>query len=93
VRESRSLQWSHLRQTATFGLMGLPFLLSGDLQSASTDWKKFHRLTISQDTGSAIVGRARGDFFVGSGEQSGAIASLIRHELDFIALLPKAAMQ
>lgn len=72
---------------------GTPFLLSGDLQSASTDWKKFHRLTISQDTGSAIVGRARGDFFVGSGEQSGAIASLIRHELDFIALLPKAAMQ
>ena len=69
---------------------GTPFLLVGDLQSASAEWHRFRQLTVSQDTGSAIVGRARGDFYVGSGDQAGGVASLIRHELDFIALLPKA---
>jgi membrane-bound lytic murein transglycosylase len=37
------------------------------------------RLTIAQDTGSAITGPARGDFFVGSGAAAGTQAGLMRH--------------
>lgn len=51
----------------------------------------FRRLLIAQDTGSAILGSARGDIFVGSGEEAGRIAGAIRHEARFLALLPKDA--
>lgn len=51
--------------------------------------KPFRRLMIAQDTGSAIVGRARGDLFCGSGDAAGEIAGIIRHPARFFALLPK----
>ena len=41
---------------------------------------RFRRLTIAQDTGSAIVGPARADLFFGSGDAAGARAGAIRHE-------------
>ncbi len=47
------------------------------------------RLLIAQDTGSAIVGAARGDFFTGSGEAAGELAGVIRHAADFHVLVPK----
>jgi membrane-bound lytic murein transglycosylase A len=48
-----------------------------------------NRLVIAQDTGSAIVGPARGDLFVGLGEAAGAIAGRIRHVPDrFVMLQP-----
>ncbi len=53
------------------------------------DGKPFARLMIAQDTGSAIIGPARGDLFVGSGEAAGEIAGVIRHRADFFALLPR----
>ena len=43
---------------------------------------------IAQDTGSAIVGPARGDIFFGSGEAAGARAGAIRHRGEFTVLLP-----
>lgn len=49
----------------------------------------FHRLMIAQDTGSAIVGAARGDLFAGSGDAAGEIAGVIRDAADFYALVPK----
>ncbi len=52
------------------------------------DQKPFRRLMIAQDTGSAILGAARGDLFAGSGERAGEIAGVIRHSADFYALLP-----
>lgn len=49
----------------------------------------FCRLMIAQDTGSAIVGPARGDLFIGSGREAGTIAGSIRHPADFIVLAPE----
>jgi membrane-bound lytic murein transglycosylase A len=50
----------------------------------------FRRLMIAQDTGSAIVGPARGDLFIGSGSEAGKIAGAIRHGADFTLLCPLA---
>lgn len=50
----------------------------------------FRRLMIAQDTGTAIVGPARGDLFAGSGPEAGEIAGVIRHEADFHMLVPRA---
>jgi len=47
-------------------------------------------LMIAQDTGSAILGAARADLFMGSGEAAGRQAGLIRHPGDFIVLLPRS---
>ncbi|MEZ5872991.1 MAG: MltA domain-containing protein [Nitratireductor sp.] len=49
----------------------------------------FSRLMIAQDTGSAIVGPARGDIFTGSGYAAGELAGVIRHRTDFIYLVPR----
>ncbi|GAB1580254.1 murein transglycosylase A [Phyllobacterium phragmitis] len=48
----------------------------------------FRHLMIAQDTGSAIVGPARGDLFAGSGDAAGEIAGVIRNEADFYVLVP-----
>ena len=50
----------------------------------------FRRLMIAQDTGSAIVGPARGDLFLGTGFEAGSVAGRIRHRADWFVLLPKA---
>jgi len=52
----------------------------------------FAQLMIAQDTGSAIVGPARGDLFAGSGDAAGAIAGVVKHDADFFALVPRAAL-
>lgn len=49
----------------------------------------FRHLMIAQDTGSAILGPARGDLFLGSGDEAGQLAGRIRHDADFIMLLPR----
>ena len=49
----------------------------------------FRHLLIAQDTGSAILGPARGDLFMGSGDEAGQLAGRIRHDADFIMLLPR----
>lgn len=53
----------------------------------------FGRLMIAQDTGSAIVGSARGDLFAGSGDEAGEIAGVTRAEADFYALIPRLLLQ
>jgi len=55
--------------------------------------KPFRRLMIAQDTGSAIVGPARGDLFAGSGDAAGEIAGVVRSEADFFALLPRSLVE
>jgi membrane-bound lytic murein transglycosylase A len=49
----------------------------------------FRRLMIAQDTGSAIVGAARGDLFAGSGDAAGEIAGVVRHRAVCYALVPR----
>lgn len=70
---------------------GTPFFVHAPMLTAF-DGKPLRRLMIAQDTGSAIIGPARGDLFAGSGPAAGEIAGVVRHEADFFALLPKTLL-
>jgi membrane-bound lytic murein transglycosylase A len=50
----------------------------------------FRRLMIAEDTGSAIVGAARGDIFFGSGAEAGELAGRVQHRAAMILLVPRA---
>ena len=67
---------------------GTPIFISSD-QAMPGDRQPIARLMIAQDTGSAIVGPARGDIFVGSGIDAGQIAGSVKFGAEFIALLPR----
>jgi membrane-bound lytic murein transglycosylase A len=68
---------------------GLPFWLVGQLPGGAPG--ETGRLVIAADTGSAIVGPARGDLFVGTGAQAGIAAGNLRDAIGFVVLLPKPA--
>ncbi len=68
---------------------GLPFWMSGDLPIENGATEKVQRLMIAQDTGSAIVGVARGDIFYGSGNSAGQTAARVRHAVDLFVMIPK----
>lgn len=72
-------QWSY----------GLPFFISADVPDGHGQIGHFSRLMVAQDTGSAILGAARADLFIGSGAQAGRHAGAIRHPGEFIVLLPR----
>lgn len=55
------------------------------------DGAPFRRLMIAQDTGTAIVGAARGDLYVGSGDAPGLAAGRVKHAADFTILVPTSA--
>ena len=67
---------------------GTPFHINAPSLTAF-DGRPFRRLMIAQDTGSAIIGEARGDLFAGSGDAAGEIAGVVRNEADFYALVPR----
>lgn len=69
---------------------GLPIWLDGTLPHALDRSEPLRRLMVAQDTGSAIVGPARGDFFTGTGPEAGTQAGLMRHKVAFVVLQPKA---
>jgi membrane-bound lytic murein transglycosylase A len=70
---------------------GLPFFVNApDLKTLEPDG--FSRLMIAQDTGSAILGAARADLFIGSGDAAGAIAGSINYEAQFHILLPRKGL-
>lgn len=73
----------------TIWAYGLPAWLSGELPLSAGGTEPLQRLAIVQDTGSAIVGPARIDVFLGSGPEAGHRAGLVRHALDFTILWPK----
>jgi membrane-bound lytic murein transglycosylase A len=50
------------------------------------------RLLVAQDTGSAIVGPARGDIFFGSGDAAGEVAGRMRAAGRFMVLAPREAI-
>lgn len=68
---------------------GLPVWIDATLPDGTGSMESFARLTIAQDTGSAILGPARLDLFVGSGASAGHRAGLIRHAVDFTVLWPR----
>jgi peptidoglycan lytic transglycosylase A len=70
---------------------GTPFFIETDLpiESAAprTPWR---RLTVAQDTGSAMVGPARADIYFGAGEEAGRVAGRVRQGARFAMLVPRA---
>ena len=71
------------RELATFCV---PYFI--DAPQLAVAGAPFRRLMIAHDTGSAILGPARADIFVGSGPEAGRIAGRIRHAADFHVLAP-----
>lgn len=74
------------RQIYTFGF---PFFVASETLTHLDAGKPFGRLMLALDTGSAIVGPARGDIFTGSGFEAGELAGTVRNEADFYLLIPK----
>ncbi|RFZ83560.1 transglycosylase [Shinella sp. WSJ-2] len=72
---------------------GLPFFISSDSLTHMDGGKPFRRLMLALDTGTAIVGPARGDIFTGSGDAAGALAGNVRNTATFHILIPKAAAE
>ncbi|QRM53644.1 murein transglycosylase A [Sinorhizobium sp. BG8] len=70
---------------------GLPFYITSETLTVIDEGKSFQRLMLALDTGSAIVGPARGDIFTGSGEAAGDRAGSVRNAADFFILIPKQA--
>ncbi|MGV1758972.1 murein transglycosylase A [Rhizobium sp. A22-96] len=72
---------------------GFPFFIRSENLTHLDDGRPFARLMLALDTGSAIVGPARGDIFTGSGYDAGELAGTVRNDADFYILIPKAAAQ
>jgi membrane-bound lytic murein transglycosylase A len=71
---------------------GIPLWLDGAIPTATRGVDTpLRRLTIVQDTGSAIVGPARFDLFHGSGDEAGFVAGLTRHPVAATILWPREA--
>lgn len=68
---------------------GLPVWLDATVPDGKGGEERLARLALAQDTGSAILGAARVDLFVGSGPAAGYRAGLIRHPFDFTVLWPR----
>ncbi len=70
---------------------GTPIFVEADLPlGAKGELEPFRRLMIADDTGSAIVGPARGDIFIGSGAAAGAVAGRIQHPARLTILVPRS---
>lgn len=72
---------------------GFPFFVSSWTLTHLDAGRPFARLLLALDTGTAIVGPARGDIFTGSGAAAGEQAGTIRHPADFAVLVPLAAAE
>ncbi len=76
------------RQLHTFGS---PIYVQAD-DLTHLDNAPFRRLMLAQDTGSAIIGPARGDIFTGSGSSAGEAAGIVKHAATFYLFIPKSAV-
>lgn len=70
---------------------GVPFFISSETLTHIDGGKPFRKLMLALDTGSAIVGPARGDIFTGSGDEAGRLAGSVRNGADFFIFIPTAA--
>src|SRR6476619_39042 len=69
---------------------GTPFFIEGNLPiEDAKPAAPVGRLTVAQDTGSAIVGPARADLYLGAGDEAGRIAGRIKHRGRFSMLVPR----
>ncbi len=70
---------------------GYPFFIRSEKITHLDQGRPFARLMLALDTGTAIVGPARGDIFTGWGAEAGNQAGIIRQDADFAILVPKQA--
>ncbi len=75
------------RSVHTFGT---PFFIVSESLTRLDAGQPFARTMLALDTGSAIIGPARGDIFTGSGHDAGERAGAVRNAADFHVLLPRA---
>jgi membrane-bound lytic murein transglycosylase A len=76
---------------ASLHTYGTPVFVSATLPAVADGQERtFRRLMIAEDTGSAIVGPARGDIFFGTGDAAGRQAGGVQHSAGMIVLLPRA---
>jgi len=69
---------------------GTPFFIQARLPLTNEKGSaSFARLMIAQDTGSAIVGPARADIYLGAGDQAGQLAGRVHHSGTFAMLVPR----
>lgn len=68
---------------------GLPFVIEADASLPGFAAPPFSGLFVAQDTGSAIVGAARVDLYLGSGPEAGSAAGRIRHRATVTVLWPR----
>jgi membrane-bound lytic murein transglycosylase A len=68
--------------------LGMPIWVSAPTLTDARG-KKVERLMVAHDTGSAIRGPVRGDFFWGSGAKAGKFAGRTKHLCDFYVFVPK----
>lgn len=78
------------RQIHTFGF---PFFVSAPRLTHLDGGQPFGRLMLALDTGSAIIGPARGDIFTGSGYDAGEQAGTVRHDAEFFLMIPREAAE
>jgi membrane-bound lytic murein transglycosylase A len=70
--------------------LGLPLVLTTRLPGESGQRPQaITRLVFAQDTGSAIQGPHRGDFFFGSGPEAGQRAGRMKYDGEMVVLIPK----
>lgn len=72
---------------------GFPFFIHARGLTHMDGGQDFARTMLALDTGSAIVGPARGDIFTGSGDEAGDLAGAVRNAADFYILIPKQAAE
>ncbi|WP_331372671.1 murein transglycosylase A [Sinorhizobium chiapasense] len=70
---------------------GVPFYVASETLTHLDGGRSFARLMLALDTGSAIVGPARGDIFTGSGDEAGNLAGSVRNAADFFIFVPRMA--
>jgi membrane-bound lytic murein transglycosylase A len=68
---------------------GLPVFIDANPLRPEGGRGRIARLMVAQDTGSAIVGPARGDYFMGTGAAAGTRAGLVRDAMRFVVLVPR----
>ena len=82
--------WRSIAVDRPMHAYGTPFFIEAELPLSSASARTpFRQLMIAQDTGSAIVGPARADLFLGAGNDAGRIAGRVRHPGRFVMLVPR----
>ena len=69
--------------------LGTPIWLDSAVIVPGRPDRPFRTLMVAQDTGSAILGAARGDVFFGAGEEAAILAGYMKSPGRMIVLLPK----